>query len=473
MKIHYKSDKGAALVTVIMVMLITMILAAIVLTYITSQVKTEIHYENNISALHSAEAGLHKYLWDLNKDSTIATTIFENPIEYPVSNPIAEYELILVEDTSNRKIIEATGWMKDDPSVKRIIKATYAKRSFRQYVYFSDADPYGTDVIWWGSSDILYGPFHTNTKLCIYGSPKFYDTVSYVVEPIRYNTDAGVVNNPHFEYMPFSIAKMDYPDDNNSLMSFAIADGTRYTGITRILLHDDGKITIRNRNNPTITLDGPPPNGVIYVNGTTVNGANKFAENAGNVFISGTYRGRLTVGSSNDIYVTAYDPTQDLFSDSTVTNGITYNPTSTYFELLNNKCFDRGTTRDDMLGLVAYRHVAVLTKGWFGGDTDAASARNDISIHAAIFAVTGKFINSCFIDGSVSPAMPNPAGTLTVRGAIIQSTRGTMGYGIQTATTSGYAKNYAHDPRMTFDAPPNFLEPSDSGWEIVDWTELN
>lgn len=36
----------------------------------------------------------------------------------------------------------------------------------------------------------------------------------------------------------------------------------------------------------------------------------------------------------------------------------------------------------------------------------------------------------------------------------------------------GYFKNYAHDPRMVFTAPPHFINPAESGWEVRDWMEI-
>lgn len=465
MNIRKLSDRGAALVTVIMVMLVTMTFAGIVLSYITSQTKTEVYYENNITALHCAEAGVNQYLWDLNKDSAIASVLLEDEIDYPNDNPVAKYYLHLVQDTVDKKILEATGWMDNDSSIKRTIRATFTKRSFTQYVYFSDNDP---NNIWWSSSDNCYGPYHTNTSLYVWGTPTFWSNVTYVNEIVPY---PGATNNPNYHVTPQRVTPVNYPNNNNELMSYAISDDYYYTGRTRIRLNSNGTITILNLNRtPNLETRDIPTNGVIYVDGTTVTASNKFSSGAGNVFISGVLDGRLTVAASNDIYVTGYDPISNTFSEATATNGIRYNGTGFNLNTTTGTITVTGTGQNDMLGLVANRHVAVLTKGWFGfGDSDVITSRQNFTIHGAIFAINGSFINSYQIDGTGS-TYPTTPGTLTVRGAIIQRERGGVGnvlYGV----TTGYYKNYAHDPRMMFDSPPNFLRPVDSGWEIVEWIE--
>jgi len=465
MKIRKLTNKGAALVTVIMLMLVTMALVGIVLSFITSQTKMEIFYENNIVALHSAEAGVNQYLWDLNKDSATSSVLLEDEVEYPNVNPVAKYFLHSTQDTADKKIIEATGWMLNDPSIKRTIKATFTKRSFTQYVYFSDNDP--TDI-WWMSSDNCYGPYHTNTSLYVSGSPTFWSNVTYVNQ-ISYYTSPSV-DHPNFRVTPQQVASINYPSDNNQLMSFAIADDYYYRGITRIRLNSDGTITTLNLNRvPNLETRNIPANGVIFVDGTVVSAYNKFNTNAGNIFISGVLEGKLTVAASNDIYVTGYDPILNNYNASTVTNGIRYNDTDFNLDTSNGATTVTGTGKDDMLGLVANRHVAVLTCGWFN-NIYANTARQNFTIYAAIFAINGSFINSYQIDGS-GETYPNTPGTLTVRGAIIQSKRGAVSQFSGDVLSAGYAKNYAHDPRMMFDSPPNFLRPVDSGWEITEWIE--
>ena len=470
MKCYKLSNKGAALVTVIMVMLVVMSMVGVVLTLVTSQSKSEENYEKDAKALHVAEAGLNQYLWDLNDDSAI-TVALDTVLIYPEYNPTSAYKLNLIESSANKKVILATGWLLSDSSIKRTVEVTFTKRTFTQYVYFSDNDP---DDIWWGSSDNCYGPYHTNTNLLVRGTPKFWSNVSYVGS-IDYYTSAAV-DHPVFKVAPVKLDNaIVYPSNNSTLMNYAVSGGYYYEGRTSIRLNADGTITVWNPNRtPSLETRNLPANGVIYVNEKAGASANKFDSDNGNVFISGILDGRLTVAAKNDIYITGYDPTVNNLTSSTATNGIQYKDTAFNLDTASGVVMVNeiaGDTETDLLGLIADRYVAVLTRGWFN-DSDANSARSNFVIHGALFAINGSFINSYQIDHSGS-SYPNPAGTLTVRGAIIQKKRGAVGVGNESGATSGYSKNYAHDPRMMYDQPPYFLEPEESGWEIRDWKEIN
>jgi Tfp pilus assembly protein PilX len=462
MKNKNDANQGVALVTVIMVMLITMILSSIVLSYATTQAKTEAHYEKRMTTLHSIEAGVQEYLWDLNKES-VDSVPFDTDITYPEYNPVVSFQLdkIEAECTESKIVIEATGYMLNDPSIIRKIRVTYIKRSFTQYVYFSDNDP---SNIYWSDGNKCYGPYHTNTNLYINGSPKFYGKVTYVNNII---IDDARNDHPQFMGGKAKVARINYPVDNQELKTYAQSEYT-FDGRTSIRLNSNGTITVWNPRHG-IRRDMPlPPNGVIYVDGTTASASNKFDNRAGNVFISGVLNGKLTVAAKNDIYITDYDPTYQYFrdADNHSTNGITYADTDFILDLDTGYTTVTGSGQDDMIGLIADNNVGLLTRGWFD-ETSASAAMGEIRVYGAVFAINGSFINSYQMNGSVSSTYPSTKSNLVVRGAIIQKTRGAVGM-----TTSGYNKDYAHDPRMMYEAPPYFLRPDDSGWEILEWTEI-
>lgn len=464
------SNRGSALPTVIMIMLVVMTFAAIALSLITSDTKTEVFYEDNTTALHVAEAGLNLYLCDLNDDSGSSVAL-NTVISYPDYNPTGAFKLTVIEDTANKKVVQATGWMLSDPSVKKCIEGTYTKRTFTQYVYFSDNDP---DNIYWCSSDNLYGPYHSNTDLLIMGSPTFWGKATYV-NSIKYYS--GYANNPRFLKGVEKAPAIGYPSNNTQLMNYAKTGGYYYEGRTSIRLNSDGTITVWNPNyTPATVTRNLPSNGVIYVNERS--GANyndKFDTDNGNVFISGVLDGRLTVAAQKDIYVTGYDPTASSLTGASVTDGIKYKDTKFNLDTTTGVVTvneTSGVDKADMLGLIADRYVSVLTQGWYNSSS-ANSVRQNITIHGAIFAINGSFINSYQIGSSPSSTLPNPPGTLTIRGAIIQKMRGAVAISSASGGVgTGYAKDYAHDPRMMYDQPPYFLEPSETGWEIHDWREI-
>lgn len=125
-------------------------------------------------------------------------------------------------------------------------------------------------------------------------------------------------------------------------------------------------------------------NGVIYVDDNTSATGGKWDINTGNVFISGTLDGRLTIAAKRNIYITGSDPTDY------------NNPCSPYSDggiFYKNTNFNLS---DDMLGLIANEYIYILTQYW-PWDSDSYYRRvNDvapqnITIHAAVFAINKSF----------------------------------------------------------------------------------
>ncbi len=471
----FTANKGAALPAVLMVMLVIMALSGGVISLVTSQTKEEAYYENNITALHAAEAGLNQFLWSLNKYGSTPLE-FEKVFQYPESKSVAAFRLDGINDNGYIKIVKSTAWMIADPSVKRSVTATYTKRGFAQYIYFSDSEATKDNKIWWTSNDVCYGPYHTNETLRINGSPVFWGKATSV-GGIEY--ESSTTNNPQFNggYQQVS-EPLPMPSDNNELKYYGqSSDGYYFTGITRIMLNTDGTMNVINRDTDLGKM-ALPKNGVIYVDNMTGSSENSiFDKENGNVFISGVLDGRLTVGAKNDIFITGYNPTKSTYSESTATNGLTYKDTKITMTMVGGKpVLDDnddliGTENGDMLGLISYRNIAVLTEGWFGDGNGAKdTSRKNFSIYAAMLAIHGSFGNSKQMYSSGS-SLPAGGGVLTVRGSIAQEVRGPVGLISGGKITSGYQKDYAHDPRMIYDQPPYFLDPEGSGWEITDWTE--
>jgi hypothetical protein len=102
------------------------------------------------------------------------------------------------------------------------------------------------------------------------------------------------------------------------------------------------------------------------------------------------------------------------------------------------------------------------------GCSNAASgpfgaAPGSLTIDAAILSLDHSFIVDNYGCGS-------PLGTLTVNGAIAQRFRGPVGTGGSSIAT-GYVKNYNYDDRFKVANPPYFLDPVQSSWRTVRYTE--
>lgn len=175
--------------------------------------------------------------------------------------------------------------------------------------------------------------------------------------------------------------------------------------------------------------------------------------------------GRLTIAAANDIYITAWDPTN---WEEPIDNV----PRGTYTGGLYYKDFNGSNIADidDMLGLIAGGYVRILHNNWPKDDGRSWStndvAPKNITIHAAIFALNNSFEYEYYNSGAAKD-------TITLIGSITQNKRGAVGTYNGQRTVTGYNKNYSHDPRMLYDMPPHFLEPVNSGWEIRSWREVN
>ena len=260
---------------------------------------------------------------------------------------------------------------------------------------------------------------------------------------------------------------MEFPATNQDLRNIAqVAHNGDYYFDGRTLIHLQGTtMTVFNHNKSSwAQVMDIPASGVIYVNGVTQtnysNAGQKFANDLGNVFVSGTLNGRLTIASANDIYITDRDPTQFAHGSATITGGLRY---------ANTNFGPGGNVSADMLGLVAGNRVQVVHYGWpaaSGGSmtSTATIGSNGLTIHAAIFALNHTFsFERHDING--------PRGTLSIVGSIIQKYRGPVGTISGTTVTHGYIKDYHHDQRMTYETPPHFLPPTNSGWMNLEWRE--
>ncbi|WP_313569047.1 hypothetical protein [Acetoanaerobium noterae] len=479
----FKKRNGIALLTVIVFFLIGSMFVFISLFLLESQTKLNVRYQNNESALHYAEAGLNQYIWHLNKlGSTIPTGVvdFED----------GQYVVEPIDVKDSYQIIKITGWSNKDSENKRTIESKIGKRTFAQYVYFSQED---SDTIRWTTNDKNYGPYHTNKNITVDGNPTFYGRVTYNGRLHFYNGQyRGGISDPNFKptssingsYPKFEsgiqwVQALEVPATNSDLEYRAKNGGYFYEGRTSIRLNSNGTITIRNEkvNSGNSVNRHLPSNGVIYIKGSSVNESDKFNTNSGNAFISGTLKGKLTIGASNDIYITGYDPTD--FSDSpSLLGGIKYAST-TFKEKRNSANIIIGyeASGEDMLGLVANDDVWILCKDWFrsngnGGTVKPNVSLENINIDSAVFAINGSFGFEKYYPNSSTywDYYYHNNKKITLRGAIIQKTRGAVGQG----TDYGYdTKDYAHDNRMEYQSPPYFTSPENSGWEIKEWKEVN
>lgn len=497
-----KKENGIVMPLVVALIAITIFLGVTAAYLVNSQTVMGQRHSETETALQIAEAGVNRAIYLLNEHPGFAKNpeIITNMEDFELGNilPRGSFELELIPASMENPVftIISTGTPGQNPNIQRTIRVEARKRSFTNYVYFSDNDG---SSIYWGGEEKCYGPLHTNTTLNIQGTPTFYDTVTYGV---GLNIDAG--SNPHFllypGYWPVKVDPLIMPPNNNSLALVAQSQPGNhyYTGRTSILLKGsvydvhywDGSEYIFLENVPL------PPNGVIYVAGEEGTGfpmPNKFGNGMGNVFVAGELSGRLTIAAQNNIYITGKNPTEFDYNEADIIpwGGIRYQNTTFDVNYTTGK-ITVGGTGDDMLGLVANNYIYILCWGWFDkagepppiqrSERPNVSSDDDVTIHAAIFALNKGFGYEPYYMNSEGDYVYNwNAGILiwepihqsknniSIRGSLIQNTRKPVG--IFTNPYRGYQKDYAHDPRMRYDTPPYFLEPENAGWEILSWSE--
>jgi Tfp pilus assembly protein PilX len=385
---------------------------------------------------------------------------------------------------NNTLRIRATG--KANGKYRSVI-ATFKRRSFMDFVYFTNSeaqDPLvggGTDAdcsaqritrggsgcteITFIGGDDVNGPLHTNdSSVLATGSPINFGRLD--------KGDAFEVNGPSPGYVgsgsptfrgsrKFYAGQMDPPPGNGALKTLAGASWT-FTGDTCLIFQDNNTVNVYQNqswvtnkrvtctgtptNRPLTGVNGPP-NGVIYVatNSDPTKASNcsydkyQLYDNSagcGDVAVSGTYSADVTIGAQNDIIVNGDLKQKDL--------------------------------SDSMLGLVATGFVRVnhpIVKETSSSCGDNVTPSSDYSkvkrIDAAILSLKHSFMVDNYHCGGSE-------GDLTVRGAIAQWYRGVVGTG---NGTTGYLKDYNYDDRLKVREPPNFLDPLKTSWRIVRQTE--
>jgi hypothetical protein len=307
-------------------------------------------------------------------------------------------------------------------------------------------------VISFVTGDFLNGPVHTNDTFAICGSPRFgrpekSDSIEVgALSPGWYSTSkipagsCGSSPNPSFKG-PFRInaPALSPPPTNAELKNIAEPE-FKFKGQVRICLNG-ASMTAGNNGTCTGVYNGPyPGNGVIYVESDVCSDVYSpftatypATSGCGNAYIHGKYSGQLTVAAENDIVID-----EDLIRDG----------------------------ESAVLGLIANNFVRIyhghtgqkLNKDTLEPECNSGTETSlgNVTIEAALLAINHSIIVDHYDCGS-------SLGTLTLKGAMAQKFRGTVGTG---SGDTGYLKNYNYDDRLRFLTPPSFIKPEQS----VDWT---
>jgi hypothetical protein len=352
------------------------------------------------------------------------------------------------------------------------------------------------DVYWWQgrptspcvrisfvTGDILNGPLHTNDTISVNGSPRFNEKVTTgnpdvlscpasATYTYRWYGRSGCGDTPQFQTGdPENVPLLTLPSSNTAIKAetnrAAGKTGCLYNGPTRIVLLSTGRMNVTSPFTTSSSYANcvgnniaMPTNGVIYAqnvpstqSATCTGSQNRLGYpivgdvtpyqcRVGDVFLSGTLRGRLTVAAENNIVVVS-----------------------------NTTYSSSGPSSNDMLGLIANQFVQLYHPVTIGGQ-NLPDNRNPTSLFqnprldAAILALGHSFIVQNYDQGAT-------LGTISVTGGIAQKWRGPVGTsGGGGSASTGYLKSYNYDTRLQYASPPHAASLSSASFRVIRWAEI-
>ena len=539
-----RDESGFTMFAVVGAMLAVMMLSVAAFATVGGDQESARHDQDTKRAFSAAEAGIQYYLSQLNEDNAFWAKCDQVPLPAVVNQPwdgtgadprkrmkipgsgrsatsgTAEFALevlpakdpatgqrkpacdpndssSMIDTQSGTFQIRSTGFVPNASGwVKRSVIATFRKKGFLDFLYFTDletanpvtyrvnsgglppiapaqdvqqwatnncstqwqngrssAPSYSGDIddngtnrtlnfgctdIVFASGDRINGPLHTNDQMDICGTPTFGRTQQDAIEAVAnpgWRGDGGCGgDNPQFTgtYTP-GAGTLGFPPSNSRLKQLT-DPAYVFTGKTDIQLTTGGVIVNGN-------LMPMPPNGLIFVqNGTCgvfydpiATEKSSTPSGCGDAYVHGDYASDLTITAEKDIVVDG-----DIKNTSNAILGLIANN----FVRVNHPVLNRQRTWNGR------------TFSWDCQNDPAQPAPNRID--AAILALQYSFIVDNWYCGA-------QLGNLTVNGAIAQKFRGIVGL----VGYSGYLKDYNYDDRLRFRQPPNFLDPVQTAWRVM------
>ncbi len=411
------NKKGAALITVYMIVAVLMAFGGYVIDVSNSQNSAAITFKKQALAVSIAEAGLDRALvWLRLQPSPPIGAIASITQNLPLTGPVLGSYTVVFTDLGpvagstvvRRYRVRSTGTV---GNTTQTLSVYFQPDNYARYIWFTDSESYNGTNVWFWDQDHLNGPTHTNGHFNIKGNPVFEGEVRSVEEIIRYYNNGNNISSSNLSNSPHDIPDFQdtvslgadpikMPTQALGLRTASTNGGNRYNGDTTIRLNSNGTMNVTTGGH-TYNNQALPGNGALFVNNGTLK-------------ISGTLQGRLTVGASSDIIVTG---------------NILY----------ANDPRIAGSTSTDTLGMISERNVQI--------DDNASPSGGNLEIDASIMALSTSFYLENWDEGAAK-------GTLTVFGGIIQKNRGPVGTFNGTTKVSGYSKNYRYDTRLLNNPPP-------------------
>jgi Tfp pilus assembly protein PilX len=507
-----RDESGFTMVAVLMLLLVGMAFA--LAAFSTTQADTPQSGKDRDAkqAYAAAEAGINYYMFRLGQNNAYWTDCAggvgpvgdTNPVNLDGASTLnwrnvqgtqASYAIELIPANGAAQCLPgaqapatmidaATGTMQIRSTgrygnARRSVVATLRRSGFLDYLYFTNYEtedpqvnggtssscaiyrravptrPASCSTIVFGTDDAVKGPFHTNDDFVACGTPDFGrstgDKLEVSAPPQGWsqsNANGCGAGPPNFSRpLDTNADILSLPSSNSQLQNVANSAGYVFTGTTQITFSGSSMSVVNNNTTTSKNLTAPF-NGVIYVKSAAgcsnpnYGSPQTYNEPAcvGNVYIKGSYSNSVTIGAERDIIVT-----DNLTKTGNAMMGLIPNGFARVYHPMTGStsgtCGAGGTN---------------ATTGPFG----SAPSSTGLTIDAAILTIGHSFIVDNYKCGAAR-------GPLKVTGAIGQQFRGPVG----TTGGTGYIKDYNYDDRFRVANPPYFLDPVQSSWRKIRYSE--
>jgi len=323
-------------------------------------------------------------------------------------------------------------------TIRDTVQSTFRFTPFSKYGWFTDAEingyagsPYYGQSDWKITGDSIFGYAHTNAHFNLAGAPYFNDKVTATNSPALmslYGVKAPIYKGGY----QWGITVTKNPADLSSIKAASSSNGLLIAGGDAALnFLPAGKVNIRipwntgTMRNDTLPISSVSHNGVFVVDG-------------GDLHITGTYSGQVTVAAIKD----GAAGKGNVWIEG---SGITAQ---------DNPAADANST--DMLGIVS-EYSTYITQDL------SRNMSTVVNIQAAVYCKNGELTAQNFW------TIPK-SGRVILYGGVQQHTAGSLGvFSSSSGLLNGFNYTIRHDERFNHSAPPNY--PTSTKYELVSWWE--
>jgi len=418
------SERGAAMLATMALMVVVLLVGVALFTLGTAESELVDYTGDGREAFWLAEAGLER------ARAWLAEMYASDPGYDPVGTEVAgqplgegDYTFRVIAGGGGAApayVVESDGVV---DGVLRRVRATFTAESLARYQWLIDSQAPDT---WMKTGDNFEGPVHMNGHLRIDGDPWFGAKVTasgdYIEKP-----DSDPTFTQEYETGVPEVAFPNLSAVEASLRAAAISDGLYGPALSgsdyyEVEMGRTGAGMLSYRINGSATTNW------VDVDITSLEGAAWFDSE---VRVKGVIDGELTIGCSEDLYISG----DILFYGSTPGSGP-----------------DPGC--NDPFGIIGAENVYVA---------DTPDNSSDCEIHGVIMALDRRFQVE---DWNKAPSR----GTLTIWGGIIADQAWRINTFVGSTLRSGYLRDFHYDGRMTSIFPPFF--PMTGRFLMTSWQEV-